>query len=102
MNDFIKRALEYHPLANINIEISDSMTILFEQKSTIGDGLAVCRWYEVEYMLCKKQDTTDRHKLKPYIEWAELLRDFLELGYDKDYNLRHVMKVVYPDIKYSL
>lgn len=87
-----KRDIEFHPLIQDGVD-SEYRIIKFEQLSTIADGLALCCWQDLVY--------GDKKLRVRYEEWGDLLKDLLELGYDRGHSLRHAMLSEYPNIKYS-
>lgn len=89
---FVKREISYHPLIEDGVD-SEFKIIKFEQLSTIGDGLALCCWQDLIY--------EDKKLRVRFEEWADLLRDLLEMGYDRSHSLRHAMVSEYPNIKYT-
>jgi len=75
----------------------------FEQDSTIGEAFGAIRYNLIKYKNREKgQNELDDKKIKTFEAWRELLKDLLEMGYQRDRNLRNVMEIEFPDMKYSL
>lgn len=98
----------YHPLllpeskAHYDTD-GQSNIIEFEMSASIENAFGAISYNLIKYTNRKKgQDELDNKKIETFTAWRELLSDLLELGYQKDHNLRHAMKVEYPDMKYSL
>lgn len=96
--------MTYHPLlvpelkSHYNSNLADNL-IDFEQSSTIEKALGVTDFNIIMLDTGKEIDTL---KLETFKAWRELLKDLLEIGYDRSHNLRHAMISEFPETKYSL
>lgn len=107
---FNKRDIEYHPIllresqGHYHCDEQQPNTIIeFEQESSIENAFGAINYNLLKYKNRRKDQTElDIKKIETFKEWRELLKDLLELGYDRTHNLRHAMLVEYPNMKYSL
>lgn len=108
--EFKKRYIEYHPIllpesqGHYHCDEQQPNTIIeFEQESTIENAFGAINYNLLKYKNRRKDQTElDKKKIYTFIAWREILKDLLEMGYDRSHNLRHAMMAEYPDMKYEL
>jgi len=99
--------MKYHPLllkesAGHYDTKGHSNIIAFETISTIGDGLGAINYNLIKYTNREKgQNDLDNKKIETFKAWRELLCDLLDKGYQRERNLRNVMQIEYPNLKYT-
>ena len=75
----------------------------FEEDVNIAEAFGAIKYNLIKYKNRQKgQNELDDKKIKTFEAWRELLRDLLEMGYQRERNLRNVMAIEFPNMKYSL
>lgn len=106
--EFKKRDLEYHPVllqqSSAHYDTNGQSNILdFERENSIEGAFGAISYNLIKYKNRQKgQDNLDNKKIERFKAWYELLQDLLEMGYQRQRNLRSVMAIEYPNMKYNL
>lgn len=108
MGSFTKREIEVHPLllpqSQSHYDIDDETDLRdYEREVSIEGAFGTIQYNLFKYKRREKgQNELDEKKIQTFIDWTELLKDLLELGYSRETNLRVAMQKEYPDMRYSL